>query len=231
MADIITDVEKLSVRADEINIKKERPLLNETILKIKETIRENSLTGLAANQIGVNKRIMCVNFNGDIRTFINPAIIDSKGFDLSKETCSSIPDKKYIRPRGTRVVLCYQTPMDKVETREFVGLAAKVVQHTLDHLDGILLSDIGLEIDGQFERATEENKAKIIKMYLDALDIRTKDAKEELSDDEDAKKMYDASKFIESVQKGEVIITPTNLGAEQLEEKFGKGETTNDSAD
>ena len=121
--------------------------------------------------------------------------------------------------------------MDKVETREFVGLAAKVVQHTLDHLDGILLSDIGLEIDGQFERATEENKAKIIKMYLDALDIRTKDAKEELSDDEDAKKMYDASKFIESVQKGEVTITPTNLGAAQLEEKFGKGETTNDSAD
>ena len=103
MADIITDVEKLSVRADEINIKKERPLLNETILKIKETIRENSLTGLAANQIGVNKRIMCVNFNGDIRTFINPAIIDSKGFDLSKETCSSIPDKKYIRTKFFRL--------------------------------------------------------------------------------------------------------------------------------
>jgi peptide deformylase len=50
----------------------------------------------------------------------------------------------------------YQKPAGAIETRQLVGLAAIVFQHEVDHLEGLLLSDVGLEIDSDFENATEE---------------------------------------------------------------------------
>lgn len=214
--DIITDIDKLSERAEEINIKKERPLLNEIVLAIKEKIRELELTGLSAPQIGYNKRVFCLNFNGDIRTLINPVILNAEGIDLGREKCSSLPDKTYLRPRATKITVAFQTPMNKVEQCELIGLAAKVCQHQVDHLDGILLSDIGLEIDGQFERATDENKAAIIKLYLDSLDMQAKQLDEEVESDEDAKQIKQAAEFMRSVQTGETKLTavPMDLSDE-----------------
>ena len=173
--DITTDVEKLSVRADEVDVRKDNNLVRDITVNLKNVVREKGLTGLSAPQIGYDKRIFVINFNGDLRTFINPVLSGVKGFELSRETCSSIPDKTFIRPRHNNIQAIYQTPLGKIESKQFLGAAAKVFQHHLDHLDGLLLSDIGLEIDEMFDNATEEERMEVLNMYLDSLDIKKKE--------------------------------------------------------
>lgn len=206
MSEIITDITKLGGSAELVDIRKEGELMRKTILDLKDTIREHNLSGLSAPQIGVDKRIVVINFNGDLRTFVNPIITDMKGLELAKETCSSIPGKTFIRPRNNQVAIAYQTPLGKVESRKLMGLAAIVFQHELDHLDGILLPDIGLEIDETFENATEEERQEVIDAYLESLDIKHKEINEEIENNPELKQMSDAIDFMTKVATGEVKV-------------------------
>lgn len=206
MSEIITDIERLNGSAEIVDIRKEGELMRKTILDLKDTIREHNLSGLSAPQIGIDKRIIVINFNGDLRTFVNPIITDAKGLDLAKETCSSIPGKTFIRPRYNQVAIAYQTPLGKAESRKLLGLAAVVLQHELDHLDGILLPDIGLEIDENFDKASEEERQEVINAYLESLDIKTKEINKEIENNPELKQMSDAIDFMTKVATGEVKI-------------------------
>ena len=216
--DIITDIEKLSVRADELDVRKDNKEVRDITVALKNAIREHNLLSLSANQIGFSKRIFVINFNGDLRTFVNPVITQVKGFELSRETCSSIPDKTFIRPRHNDIMVMYQTPLGKIESKQFMGAAAKVFQHEMDHLDGLLLSDIGLEIDEMVDNATEEERMEVINMYLDSLDIKQKEIDKEIQEDEELKKISDGIDFMTKVQKGEVQIERVPMTEAQIEE-------------
>ena len=156
--EIVTDIEKLGDRAIEIDPRKQGKLVQEITLALKNTIREKNITSLSAPAIGFPYRIFCVSFdNGNnVRTFINPIISNASGFELSREKCTSIPGKEFIRPRNNKITFIYMSPMGKIESRSVAGFTAKVIQHEIDHLDGLLLSDIGLEIDEDFDKASEE---------------------------------------------------------------------------
>lgn len=213
--DIIFDLEKLSERSDEVDVRKQNTEVRDIIIKLKDTIREKNLSSLSAPQLGYNKRIFVINFNGDLRTFINPVITSINGFELSKETCSSIPDKKFIRPRHNDVTAMYQTPLGKIESKQFLGAAARVFQHCVDHLDGLLLCDIGLEIEEDFENASEEEKMQVINLYLDSLDIKRKDVDKQIQEDNDLKQLSDGIKFMEKLQKGEIQVEYTSVKPEE----------------
>ena len=215
---IITDVDELGNRADEIDARKDGKLVQQITRELKLAIRENNLTSLSAPQIGYGKRVMCINFSGDIRTFVNPVIVDVKGFGLSRETCSSLPGKTFIRPRNEDITVTYQTPMAKIETRRMVGYAAKVFQHCIDHLDGLLLSDVGLEIDEDFDKATEDEKAEVINAYLDALDIKKKDLEKEILENPELKQMDEAIDFISKLSTGEVHLTEDTIKVQRNEQ-------------
>lgn len=206
MEKIITDLEILCNRSDEIDVKKENEKVRDIILKLKDTIRENEIVALSAPQIGENKRIFCLAFNNkkDIHTFINPMIVKSGGIEITKETCSSLPNKTYIHPRFSSIVVIYTTPMGKVETRKLFGKTAQVFQHQLDHLDGILVSDIGLEIDEDFINAPKEEQEQVVKMYIDSLDLREKELKEEIEKDPQLKTQAKAMEFMQKVASGEI---------------------------
>lgn len=226
MVEIITDEAILGVRSDEIDTRKQNKDMRETIVELKNIIREKNLKCLTAPQIGKHYRIMAINFNGDVRSFINPIITNVKGFELSKEVCSSIPGKTFIRPRHNQVEVAYQTPLGKLESRKFLGLAAMVFQHGLDHLDGLLLSDIGLEIDEDYENASEEEKMEVIKMYLDSLDVKQKELDKEIKEDKDLNQLNEAIDFIEKVQKGEVQVTQQVVELDNEENNGGNESTT-----
>lgn len=216
---IETDYEKLSERCMEVDTTKKNSDIQDIVIKLKNTIRANEdMVGLSANQIGFDKRVMCLNFNGEIRTFVNPIITNAGPLELVQETCHSEPDKTFIRLRHNRVEITYQTPLAKIETVELFGMAARVAQHHIDHLDGLLLSDIGLEIEEDFMNATEEEKQEVISMYLDSLDLALKDINVSIENDEEAKKMSDAVKFMDSVRKGETIVEQVPLTDEEIEE-------------
>lgn len=202
--EIITDVNELSDWCEVVDPRKEGKLLQEIVLSLKNTMREKDLVSLSAPQIGYKKRVFCIRFGeGDYRTFVNPIIENNTAFQLSRETCTSIPEKTFIRPRFGNITVFYTTPLGKVESRKIVGRSAIVFQHCLDHLDGLMLSDIGLEIDELFDNATDEEREEVINAYLESLDLRQKQLEAEISQDTELKEISDAAKFIASVQSGE----------------------------
>lgn len=212
----------LNDRAEEIDIRKDNALMREIILELKDTLRNHKEgVGLAAPQIGYNKRIFVINFSGDLRSFINPIISEVKGFELSKEGCLSIPGKEFIRPRNNQITILYQTPLGKIESRKLVGKAAIVFQHEIDHLDGLLISDIGFEIDENYEKATEDEKTEIIQKYMDSLDIKKKVIEDEIQNDPQLKKQDDAIKFMEALQQGQVKF---EKATDDIKEDVKKGE-------
>lgn len=201
---------ELSERAIEIDIKTQNQLMREIVSALKHTIELKNIVSLSAPAIGYNRRIFCIKFDNEIKTFINPIIMNQKGIQLSKEICTSIPGKTFIRPRNNDITVMYQKPTGSVETRQLVGLSAIVFQHELDHLEGVLLSDIGLEIDDEFENATEEEQHEVIDYYLESLDLKRQQLDTEIENDEDLKKLNDGIKFMESVFKGETQIEKYN---------------------
>ena len=203
MKEIITDEFQLSDRAEEIDVRKEGKLVQEIVRELKVVVRDKGLKGLSAPQIGYNRRIIVINFNGDIRSFVNPIYTNVSGIGLAKETCSSIPGKTFIRIRNTSVDVTYSTPLGKIETRKLFGLAAIVAQHEIDHLEGLLLSDVGLEVDEDYDNATDEEKEKIIEMYLDSLDLRRKEVHEVIDSDKDLSQTMKAIEFMQEVETGE----------------------------
>lgn len=194
-------------RAQEIDVEKENKLVREIVSTIKSVMKKNNLVSLSAPGVGYNKRIFCVDFSDlEIKTFINPIITNATGLQLSREICSSIPNKEYIRPRNTTIDLIYQTPQGIVKTNRYEGVAAFVFQHELDHLEGVTLEDMGLEIDSDFDEASDEERSEIINMYLDSLDLRQKDLDAEIEADDELKIVSDRLRFVEALAKGDITL-------------------------
>lgn len=214
MKEIITDEIALSKRALEIDTRTQNKEMREIISEIKNTIRKKELFALSAPAIGYDRRIFCMNFSDlEIKTFINPVIMSSEGLTISRETCTSIPGKTFLLPRNKEITVMYQDPMGRAQSRKLTGVAACVFQHEIQHLDGMIISDIGLEIDEQFDEATKEEQDELIKAYLESLDLVAKELSEEIQNDPELKQLSDGIDFLTGVQTGEV-----ELEGEELED-------------
>ena len=202
----IKDYDKFDDRCDEINPKKQNAEMRETILAIKEVMEAKKLSALAAPQIGYRNRIVCLKF-GDKQpiTYVNPFITKVNGFTLSKESDISIPNKTFIVPRNVEIEVQYCTPLGQWMTQKMTGMTAFVMQRMINMLDGLLISDIGLEIDEEWDKATDEERAEVIKAYCESLDITMKDVQKDIEDsDGTLKKVYSAITFTEGVNSGKV---------------------------
>lgn len=113
-----------------------------------ETMHEANGIGLAANQIGLLKQILVVDISDTEAgkgtkplLVINPEIVDEEGEVEFEEGCLSIPDirEKVWRPESIR--LRFQDINLKVHEKDFDGLFSRVLQHEIDHLNGILFTD------------------------------------------------------------------------------------------
>lgn len=192
-------------RAQEIDYEKEGKLLREITSNIKRTMRKENLISLSAPGIGYNKRIFCIDFSDkEIKSFVNPIISNAEGLQLVREQCSSIPGKEYLVPRNSIIDIIYETPTGMVKTNRFKDVAAFVFQHEINHLDGVNLEDIGLEVDSDFDEATQEEREEIIEMYLDSLDLRQRYIEEAINADEELKIVSDRLRFVEALAKGEI---------------------------
>jgi peptide deformylase len=111
-----------------------------------ETMYAAPGVGLAANQVGVSKRLMIIDLSvgkrpGECHVFINPEIVETTGEITEEEGCLSIPDFVEVVTRPERVKLRY---LDRNgETREMwgEGLMARAMCHEIDHLEGTLFVD------------------------------------------------------------------------------------------
>jgi len=98
--------------------------------------------GLAANQVGLAKRVAVVHAGDDpVVVLINPVIIEREGNEKEEEGCISIPDIFGDVDRSLRVVI-ETTNLDGARERhELTALSARAVEHEIDHLDGVLFLD------------------------------------------------------------------------------------------
>lgn len=111
------------------------------ILDMANTMRTNGGIGLAANQIGVSKRILVIDA-GMTLAMINPVIWEFKNWVVDEEGCLSIPDEKYNVKRATWIKVKFTNTLGQ-EHKVVIDdhILARVVQHEVDHLDGILICD------------------------------------------------------------------------------------------
>lgn len=106
-----------------------------------DAMREAKGVGLAAPQVGVSKRVFVAEVEERIHVLIDPQIVKKDGEEVSSEGCLSIPGIVADVPRALRVTVKAKNRRGRGITLSAEGLLARVIQHELDHLDGILFLD------------------------------------------------------------------------------------------
>jgi peptide deformylase len=106
-----------------------------------ETMDAAKGIGLAANQVGVARRVAVVDVDGDRFAMIDPRIVESEGRATAEEGCLSIPEIYADVTRPDRVVIEALDADGNLYRKDATGLKARAIQHEIDHLDGILFLD------------------------------------------------------------------------------------------
>lgn len=109
----------------------------DTIRRMKIAMGEHNALGIAANQIGESLRIMICGEE----VMINPVLKSGKYPHISVEGCLSIPGKLYHIVRSDQIEVGFWSEDGCKQWRTLYGQDAAVVQHEIDHLDGITLID------------------------------------------------------------------------------------------
>lgn len=127
--------------------------LGDFVRNMFETMYDSEGVGLAAPQVGQAVRLFVVDaspFAEDEpgledfkKVFINPQIMERSGERVPfNEGCLSIPNIREDVVREERVRIRYQDPEWRWHEEEYDGIAARVIQHEYDHLEGILFTDL-----------------------------------------------------------------------------------------
>ena len=122
--------------------------LKRLISAMAKTMFRTDGVGLAAPQIGKNIRLAVINSKDGVFCLINPKITKkSWARELAQEGCLSIPGVFGKVKRPKKVSLTYYDESGKKINLTVAGLMARVIQHEIDHLDGILFIDKAVEIE------------------------------------------------------------------------------------
>lgn len=147
------------LKKEAVEISNEYPNLDQLIENMWETMYASNGVGLAAPQIGLSIRLFVIDaapFSEDEeldeaevtllktfkKAFINPTIIEEDGpiWEFN-EGCLSIPDVREDVSRHERIRIHYWDEQFKEQELVLTGLAARVVQHEYDHIEGVLFTD------------------------------------------------------------------------------------------
>jgi peptide deformylase len=139
---------EIAVEVREIDNPKIQTLIDELILITKKSHG----VGVAAPQIGESCRVIIIASHPNIRypdapfmppvAMINPRILShSEEFVMATEGCLSVKEKRGDVPRYRDIVVGYMTRDGKFQQKEYTNFIARIIQHELDHLNGILFVD------------------------------------------------------------------------------------------
>ena len=113
-----------------------------------ETMHKANGVGLAANQVGVLQRIIVVDITGtdgvdhfDPLVMLNPEILEYEGKWKLEEGCLSLPDLRDEVERHERIRVGYRDLNFDPKVLETGGMLGRVLQHEMDHLNGVLFID------------------------------------------------------------------------------------------
>ena len=95
--------------------------------------------GMAANMIGVRKRIIAFDDNGRYTVMFNPEIIKCSGEYATEEGCLSLLGDPRPCKRYQSIKVRYQNEKFQQLTKTYVGFTAQIIQHEIDHCNGVLI--------------------------------------------------------------------------------------------
>jgi len=123
--------------------------INAGVLRLMDNMRDTMYAadgvGLAAPQIGVSKRIIVIDPGEQLIEMINPQIIFSEGEQTAREGCLSVPDLLGWCKRAQKVIVKGLNRDGEEIEMEATDMLARVFQHEIDHLDGILFPDKAIQ--------------------------------------------------------------------------------------
>ena len=100
---------------------------------------QKTCVGMAANMIGECKRIIAFDNNGSFMVMLNPRIVSCSGPYEAKESCLSLLGGPRSAQRYEKIKVEYQTEQMQIRLKTFTGFTAQIIQHEIDHCNGILI--------------------------------------------------------------------------------------------
>lgn len=139
--EIVKNPEELTRKSEPIDPKKEKDFLGKLIQDMMDTANahKDNCAGLAAPQIGVHKNVVLVLMDGKYIPFVNPVIKQrSRGTYRTVEGCLSLDGEREVERHYT-IMVSSMNRNGKQSTKQFSGHVAQILQHEIDHLNGILI--------------------------------------------------------------------------------------------
>lgn len=102
------------------------------------TYHKDGCVGMAANMIGVNKRIIAFDNEGEYMVMFNPEILRKTGPYETEEGCLSLTGVRPIK-RWKTIKVKWQNEKFQQRIKNFTGWTAEIIQHEIDHCEGILI--------------------------------------------------------------------------------------------
>ncbi len=103
------------------------------------TAHKETCVGMAANMIGISKRIIAFDNEGEYMVMFNPTIIKKSELYDAEESCLSLLGGPRKCKRYKTIKVQWQTSDFKVRVKNFTGWTAQIIQHEIDHCDGVLI--------------------------------------------------------------------------------------------
>ena len=113
----------------------------DTVRDLRDTLEHHKATcvGMAANMIGVCKRIIIFDDGGKASVMLNPEIVKSAGEYETEEGCLSLLGGPRKTKRFQKIKVRYETENFQVRLKTYEGWTAQIIQHEIDHCNGILI--------------------------------------------------------------------------------------------
>ena len=103
------------------------------------TAHKETCVGMAANMIGVTKRIIAFDNEGKYMVMLNPEIVKASGEYEAEESCLSLLGGPRKTKRYRKIKVRYQTEDFQIRLKTFEGWTAQIIQHEVDHCNGVLI--------------------------------------------------------------------------------------------
>ncbi len=103
------------------------------------TAHSEECVGMAANMIGESKRVICFLSDKGYQTMFNPEIVKAEGAYDTEEGCLSLLGGPRKTKRYRKIKVQYQTEELKTRLQTFEGWTAQIIQHEIDHCNGVLI--------------------------------------------------------------------------------------------
>lgn len=124
--------------------RKSAPATKEDLQTVKDLLdtlaaHRETCVGMAANMIGICKRIIAFDNDGTYMVMLNPEIVKQAEEYETEESCLSLLGGPRKTKRYQKIKVRYQTPELQVRLKTFAGWTAQIIQHEIDHCNGVLI--------------------------------------------------------------------------------------------